>query len=46
MTPPPTLPIDWWQLRKLHNWTLSETPMNTLPCQSFDCLAMNLTSAV
>ena len=42
----PSLPIDWWQLRKLHNRTLSETPMNTLPDQSFDCLAMNLTSAV
>ena len=29
MTPPPFLPIDWWQLNKLHNRTLSETPMTT-----------------
>ena len=25
----PSLPIDWWQLRKLHNRTLSEAPVTT-----------------
>ena len=29
MTTPHSLPIDWWQLRKLHNRTLSETLMTT-----------------
>ena len=49
MTPPLPLPIDWWQLRKLHNRTLSETPMTTphlAKASTFDCLTMNLTRAV
>ena len=39
MTPPPSLPSDWWQL--------SKTPMTAPPPgQSFDCLSMNLTRVV
>ena len=47
MTPPLSVAIDWWQLIKLHNRTLSETLMTTRPPgQSLECLAMNLTRAV
>ena len=46
-SPPISVAIDWWQLIKLHNRTLSETLMTTRPPgQSLECLAMNLTRAV